>query len=55
MLHAEPGRQAGNDRYYRQINKEQVIMSTESITDAVKEKYGQAALRVVAGGSSRLI
>ena len=26
-------------------------MSTESITDVVKEKYGQAALRVVAGGS----
>src|SRR5450756_1218805 len=27
-------------------------MPTESITDVVKEKYGQAALRVVAGGSS---
>src|ERR1017187_2988107 len=27
-------------------------MPTESITDVVKQKYGQAALRVVAGGSS---
>src|SRR5450631_3906053 len=27
-------------------------MPTQSITDVVKEKYGQAALRVVAGGSS---
>jgi arsenite methyltransferase len=27
-------------------------MSTDSITDVVKEKYGQAALRVVAGGSN---
>ena len=27
-------------------------MPTESITDVVKEKYGQAALRVLAGGSS---
>jgi ubiquinone/menaquinone biosynthesis C-methylase UbiE len=27
-------------------------MSTESITDVVKEKYGQAALRVAAGGSN---
>jgi len=27
-------------------------MPSESITDVVKEKYGQAALRVVAGGSS---
>src|ERR1017187_9773268 len=27
-------------------------MPSESITDVVREKYGQAALRVVAGGSS---
>src|SRR5260370_41698691 len=27
-------------------------MATQNITDVVKEKYGQAALRVVAGGSS---
>ena len=27
-------------------------MSTDSITDVVKEKYGQAALRVAAGGSN---
>jgi hypothetical protein len=27
-------------------------MSTESVKDAVKEKYGQAALRAKAGGSS---
>jgi arsenite methyltransferase len=27
-------------------------MSTENITEAVKQKYGQAALRVVAGGAS---
>jgi arsenite methyltransferase len=44
MLHAQQGNQTGKHR----ANREK-IMSTENITDIVKEKYGQAALRVVQG------
>src|SRR5205823_5615339 len=44
MLHAQSSPQAGTDQ--------ENLMSTDNIKEIVKEKYGQAALRAKAGGSS---
>src|ERR1019366_8566686 len=49
MLHPEQSRQTRKDQSDLPIGE--IIMSTENITEIVKEKYGQAALRVTSGGS----
>jgi 2-polyprenyl-3-methyl-5-hydroxy-6-metoxy-1,4-benzoquinol methylase len=50
MLHPEQSRQAQKDLPDLPIGE--IDMSTENITDIVREKYGQAALRVTGGGGS---
>jgi 2-polyprenyl-3-methyl-5-hydroxy-6-metoxy-1,4-benzoquinol methylase len=50
MLHPEQSRQTRKDLPDLPIGK--IHMSTENITEIVKEKYGQAALRVTGGGGS---
>src|ERR1035438_4163117 len=49
MLHPEQSGQAGTNHPHLQVGG---IMSTADIKEVVKEKYGQAALRVKTGGSS---
>src|ERR1039458_1270480 len=49
VLHPQPGHQALRSYAILQIGG---IMSAQDIKEVVKEKYGQAALRAAAGGSS---
>jgi SAM-dependent methyltransferase len=51
MLHAKQSRQTRIDRFHFHLSQESLNMSVD-VKEVVKEKYGQAALRVVAGGSS---
>jgi 2-polyprenyl-3-methyl-5-hydroxy-6-metoxy-1,4-benzoquinol methylase len=44
MLHPQQGNQTGKHR-----TNQEIVVSTENITEIVREKYGQAALRVVEG------
>jgi len=50
MLHPEQSRQTQKNLSALPIGE--IQMSTENITEIVKEKYGQAALRVTGGGGS---
>jgi arsenite methyltransferase len=50
MLHSQQGSQTAKHRPALQVGED--IMSTTDMKEVVKEKYGQAALRVKAGGSS---
>src|ERR1700683_1802075 len=48
MLPPQQGRQAGVDPHLLQVG----VKESMEIKEMVKEKYGQAALRVTTGGSS---
>jgi arsenite methyltransferase len=52
MLHPQQSGEAGNDRSNRPSPEKEEIMSTTDIKEVVKERYAQAALRVITGGSS---
>jgi arsenite methyltransferase len=57
MLHAQQGTQAGTDRSNLRIGEfmsasDATKVETANMKQVVKEKYGQAALRVRSGGSS---
>src|ERR1017187_4590098 len=56
MLHQKQGRRAGRTGFNRsgahQGHGKENKMSNENIKEVVKERYGQAALRVFKGGST---